>query len=312
MPPPALPASSSTGIAVLPASSPRGISPETARSGVRKNAGFKPIGQQSSAVKRFFPGDEDDEDDRIKASTSIARTLSPATSTESIFVPSIQVVNPPRIEEDAAERGRVEPQSPPHATHTYGNVDAPPLPYSRSTGQRVQPLTRDVRPPTYDEDRTRAHSAMPLDYDPSVATPSHTRPSSPRGSRDELYEIVSQVGEGTFGKVYKARNTCNNRFVALKRIRMEAERDGFPVTAMREIKLLQSLRQDNVVRLYEMMVAGSELYVSFLHVTSIDCLTIQPMSIWCLSIWITTSLAYCLKTSSHSLMLISSHCVVRC
>ena len=28
-----------------------------------KNAGFKPIGQQSSAVKRFFPGsDEDDED----------------------------------------------------------------------------------------------------------------------------------------------------------------------------------------------------------------------------------------------------------
>ena len=43
-----------------------------------------------------------------------------------------------------------------------------------------------------------------------------------------------------------------------KRIRMEADRDGFPVTAMREIKLLQSLRQENVVRLYEMMVSEGE------------------------------------------------------
>lgn len=44
--------------------------------------------------------------------------------------------------------------------------------------------------------------------------------------------------------------------MALKKIRMEAERDGFPVTAMREIKLLQSLRHDNIVRLYEMMVSN--------------------------------------------------------
>lgn len=75
-------------------------------------------------------------------------------------------------------------------------------------------------------------------------------------SRGDLYAIISQVGEGTFGKVYKARNTVTKVYVALKRIRMEAERDGFPVTAMREIKLLQSLRHKNVVRLYEMMVSN--------------------------------------------------------
>ena len=87
-----------------------------------------------------------------------------------------------------------------------------------------------------------------------------TRPSSPSiTSRKELYAIVSQVGEGTFGKVYKARNTITNVHVALKRIRMEAERDGFPVTAMREIKLLQSLRHQNIVRLYEMMVSNGKL-----------------------------------------------------
>lgn len=86
--------------------------------------------------------------------------------------------------------------------------------------------------------------------------PTTRAPSPDRDPRGELYTIVSQVGEGTFGKVYKARNAMNGLCVALKRIRMEAERDGFPVTAMREIKLLQSLRHDNVVRLYEMMVSN--------------------------------------------------------
>jgi CTD kinase subunit alpha len=87
------------------------------------------------------------------------------------------------------------------------------------------------------------------------------RPSSPSGTTcKDLYAIVSQVGEGTFGKVYKARNVITNVHVALKRIRMEAEKDGFPVTAMREIKLLQSLRHQNVVRLYEMMVSNGNYF----------------------------------------------------
>jgi len=89
-----------------------------------------------------------------------------------------------------------------------------------------------------------------------------TRPNTPNKSSDELYAIVSQVGEGTFGKVYKARNTVSGLHVALKRIRMESERDGFPVTAMREIKLLQSLRHDNIVQLYEMMVSNGTFCAS--------------------------------------------------
>ena len=48
----------------------------------------------------------------------------------------------------------------------------------------------------------------------------------------ELYKIVSQVGEGTFSKVYKAQNTLTGKHVALKHICMESQRDGFPVTAM--------------------------------------------------------------------------------
>ncbi|EIW71827.1 hypothetical protein TREMEDRAFT_14841, partial [Tremella mesenterica DSM 1558] len=71
----------------------------------------------------------------------------------------------------------------------------------------------------------------------------------------------SCVGEGTYGKVYKARNNESGKFVALKRIRMEGEKDGFPVTAMREIKLLQGLKHVNVVRLVEMMVSKGSVYM---------------------------------------------------
>ncbi|KAF8450272.1 Pkinase-domain-containing protein [Boletus edulis BED1] len=107
---------------------------------------------------------------------------------------------------------------------------------------------------------TPAQQARPSELEVDAVT----RPSSPSlTSRKELYAIVSQVGEGTFGKVYKARNTITNVHVALKRIRMEAERDGFPVTAMREIKLLQSLRHQNIVRLYEMMVSNGSVFMVF-------------------------------------------------
>lgn len=76
-----------------------------------------------------------------------------------------------------------------------------------------------------------------------------------RAQADEAYERLACVGEGTYGKVYKARRADDGVFVALKRIRMEVEKDGFPVTAMREIKLLQSLKHENVIRLHEMMVS---------------------------------------------------------
>lgn len=77
----------------------------------------------------------------------------------------------------------------------------------------------------------------------------------------EAYERLACVGEGTYGKVYKARRVEDGSLRALKRIRMEGEKDGFPVTAMREIKLLQSLKHENIIRLYEMMVSKGKQFL---------------------------------------------------
>ncbi|KAG6847370.1 hypothetical protein C0991_001950, partial [Blastosporella zonata] len=49
---------------------------------------------------------------------------------------------------------------------------------------------------------------------------------------------------------------------------MESEKDGFPVTAMREIKLLQSLQHPNIVRLYQMMVATGLLSQTHFNLTA--------------------------------------------
>ncbi|KAK2679744.1 hypothetical protein RAB80_004925 [Fusarium oxysporum f. sp. vasinfectum] len=73
----------------------------------------------------------------------------------------------------------------------------------------------------------------------------------------------SVVGSGTYGKVFKGLNVYTKGMVALKRIRMEGERDGFPVTAIREIKLLQSLRHVNIVNLQEVMVEKNDCFMVF-------------------------------------------------
>lgn len=79
-----------------------------------------------------------------------------------------------------------------------------------------------------------------------------------------IYERILQVGEGTYGKVYKAKNTLTNHLVALKKLRLQNERDGFPITSIREIKLLQSFNHPNVSSIREIMIEGSRtIYMIF-------------------------------------------------
>jgi serine/threonine protein kinase len=71
---------------------------------------------------------------------------------------------------------------------------------------------------------------------------------------------VEQVGEGTYGQVYKARNKETGEIVALKRVRMDNEREGFPITAIREIKILKILNHKNIVCLKEIVTSKASEY----------------------------------------------------
>lgn len=81
----------------------------------------------------------------------------------------------------------------------------------------------------------------------------------------ENYQKIEKIGEGTYGVVYKARDLSNGgRIVALKKIRLEAEDEGVPSTAIREISLLKEMNDPNIVRLFNIVHAdGHKLYLVF-------------------------------------------------
>ncbi|KAE8734702.1 Cyclin-dependent kinase B1-1 [Hibiscus syriacus] len=66
----------------------------------------------------------------------------------------------------------------------------------------------------------------------------------------DKYEKLEKVGEGTYGKVYKAKDKATGQLVALKKTRLEMDEEGVPPTALREVSLLQMLSQSlYIVRL---------------------------------------------------------------
>lgn len=71
--------------------------------------------------------------------------------------------------------------------------------------------------------------------------------------------IDKVVGSGTFGVVYRATDPNSGDLVALKRIKMEKETQGFPITAIREIKILSSMaKHDNIIYLREIVTCDTE------------------------------------------------------
>ena len=79
----------------------------------------------------------------------------------------------------------------------------------------------------------------------------------------QIHHRIQQVGEGTYGKVYKGKNILTNDLVALKKLRLESEREGFPITSHREIGLLQSFDHENIVGLNEIMVEKNQVFMIF-------------------------------------------------
>jgi serine/threonine protein kinase len=79
----------------------------------------------------------------------------------------------------------------------------------------------------------------------------------------ERYQKLEKIGEGTYGVVYKARDRNTGEVIALKKIRLEADDEGVPSTAIREISLLKELPHPNIVHLKDVVHTESQLYLIF-------------------------------------------------
>jgi serine/threonine protein kinase len=82
-------------------------------------------------------------------------------------------------------------------------------------------------------------------------------------AQPERYTKIEKIGEGTYGVVYKARDNIGGEIIALKKIRLDAEDEGVPSTAIREISLLKELQHTNIVRLKDVVHAENKLYLVF-------------------------------------------------
>lgn len=70
------------------------------------------------------------------------------------------------------------------------------------------------------------------------------------------YERLEQIGEGTYGQVYRARCLDTNRTVALKKMRITHEDyRGMPLQFIREIKILKGLSHPNILDLIEVVTS---------------------------------------------------------
>ena len=59
------------------------------------------------------------------------------------------------------------------------------------------------------------------------------------------FECLNRIAEGTYGVVYRAREKTTNLIVALKRLKMEKEKEGFPITSLREVNTLLKVGYSN-------------------------------------------------------------------
>ncbi|CAG9465276.1 unnamed protein product [Pedinophyceae sp. YPF-701] len=73
------------------------------------------------------------------------------------------------------------------------------------------------------------------------------------------FERLNVVDEGTYGMVFRARDRRNGKIYALKKVKMEREREGFPMTSIREFQLLMGMRHDNVVSVREVVVGRDSM-----------------------------------------------------
>ena len=79
------------------------------------------------------------------------------------------------------------------------------------------------------------------------------------------YEVLGVVGEGAYGIVYKCKNKETGSFVAIKKFK-EAKDELVKKTMRRELKMLQILKNENIVSFLEAFKRKGNLFLVFEYV----------------------------------------------
>lgn len=123
----------------------------------------------------------------------------------------------------------------------------------RMAEQRERQQEVDNEPPT-----KRRKTASPIEEGASLLTFPSFNFGPSKGI--DLYEVLNNIEEGSYGFVSRAKEKATGNTVALKRLKVEPHTsEGFPVTGLREIQTLRACSHPHIVHLREVIVGPSSL-----------------------------------------------------
>ncbi|KAI7749265.1 hypothetical protein M8C21_030909 [Ambrosia artemisiifolia] len=103
---------------------------------------------------------------------------------------------------------------------------------------------------------------------PEPLVPSQRSVNMLQGCRSvDEFERLNKIDEGTYGVVYRAKDRKTGEIVALKKVKMEKEREGFPLTSLREINILLSFHHPSIALMETMKQPFSQ--------SEVKCLMLQ-------------------------------------
>lgn len=114
--------------------------------------------------------------------------------------------------------------------------------------------------PFLSDNNNGGHFLLPFNSNGSNKKKKHTNLITDKDPT-QIWEIVSEIGDGAFGKVYKAKNKTSGVLAAAKIVEKcsEEELDDYMV----EIDILSECRHKNIVQIYEAYYYDSKLWVIF-------------------------------------------------
>ena len=79
------------------------------------------------------------------------------------------------------------------------------------------------------------------------------------------FNVLNNIGKGTYAEVLKAQDNETKEILALKRIKFLQASEGFPLNTIREIDILQQLFHHNIIILKQIITCDQEnrVYLSF-------------------------------------------------
>ncbi|XP_054251005.1 cyclin-dependent kinase 11B isoform X8 [Indicator indicator] len=124
----------------------------------------------------------------------------------------------------------------------------------------------EVEEEEVEEDTPHSNAMTEGDYIPDspASSPIELKQELPKylpalqGCRSvEEFQCLNRIEEGTYGVVYRAKDKKTDEIVALKRLKMEKEKEGFPITSLREINTILKAQHLNIVTVREIVVGSN-------------------------------------------------------